>query len=160
MITAVAADTELSQWLASEYIHCSLGVAIPWAWHRKWSVRIDSAVGKPFLSAWKAHLLTLAVRLPAAVVDTNDNRAPAAKKPRIQRGTKRQRSDAPPPPSGSKRARLERLQAAKASLAASSSAPALTVASTTSSSSSSLLAGGEPVGVPSRAGLAMPGAIT
>ena len=118
LITAVAADTELSQWMVSDYIHCTLGIAVPWSWHRKWSVRIDSAVGEPFLSTWKAHLLSLAVRPHSAPVDPDDT-APPAKKQRVQRGTKRKPTDAPPPPSGSKRARLERLQAAIAAVAAS-----------------------------------------
>ena len=166
---AVAADAELSQWLGSKKLFAQLSPGIPAAKYVKWSVKIDSTVGEPFLAAWKAYLLTLVIpaATPPALVDAAaaapEPAAPRTNRPRAQLGSKRKPAgDAKRPPDNSKRTRIERLQAAKAAMAANAFTPV--VPSSSSSSSSSALPssgdGGLPPGVPSRAGLATPGAIT
>ena len=118
LLDAVAADSELSKWVDSKVINFQLTPGVPFNKMRRWSVRIDSAVGEPFLSSWKAHLLTL-VRGPGPVV-TSAGSGPPPKRPRHSpppsQGEKRKRPGPARPPEGSRRARVERLQAAKAAL--------------------------------------------
>ena len=154
LVTAVAADPELVQWLESRTFHIQLCPGLPWNRYLKWAVRIDSAVGEPFLGSWKSYLVGCAVRPPLPLCV--DEMAPPAKKQKVPQGTKRKLDEAPRPPSSTKRARLERLQAAQASGTATSAleSPLLTTSSLLSCREGSLSAG-----VPSRAGTASPGAI-
>ncbi len=62
LLTAVEADPELSQWLETKVMHTQLSLGVPWNSYQKWSVRIDTAVGEPFVSSWKTYLVDLAVR--------------------------------------------------------------------------------------------------
>ena len=166
---AVAADAELSEWLSSKKLFAQLSPGISASKYVKWSVKIDSTVGEPFLGAWKAYLLTLVIPaapptvVPGATAAVPVPAAPRPIRPRAQLGTKRKPDgDAKRPPDNSKRTRIERLQAAKAAMAAEASSSSSVVPSSSSPSSAlpSSGDGGLPPGVPSRAGLATPGAIT
>ena len=151
LLDAMAADSELSQWVDSKVVNFQLTPGVPFNKMRRWSVRIDSAVGEPFLSSWKAHLVFLA-RGPRPTVAAAGP-GPPPKRPRRppppSQGAKRPRS-APVarPPESSRRARVERLQAAKAALS-SSSVPPLPRGE-----------GERPADPPSHAGPALPGVLT
>ena len=126
---AVAADTELSAWLTLQKKVMQLSPGLPAKAYLRWAVQIDPTVGEPFLGAWKAYLLSVARRHRAAEAAPE---LPACKraKPAAPPSRKRPRPEGvPPPPSGSKKARLERLQAAQAAAAAATSSSALPASS-------------------------------
>jgi len=83
LLTAVEADPELSQWLETKVMHTQLSPGVPWNRYQKWSVRIDTAVGEPFVSSWKTYLVDLAVRPPLPLPA---DPGPPAKKQRVPRG--------------------------------------------------------------------------
>ena len=56
LTAAVEADAELKVWLVRKQIHGALSPGLPRSVYLRWSVRIDSTVGEPFLSTWKQHL--------------------------------------------------------------------------------------------------------
>ena len=58
LVAAAAADSALS-WLQSRGAKLPLAPGLPPASFSQWSVHIDPAVGDPFLTSWKAHLLEL-----------------------------------------------------------------------------------------------------
>ena len=66
---------------------------VPWSKYLKWSVRIDSAVGEPFLGTWKTYLLSLALR--PRISSADDVPAPPAKRRRVEhrQGVKRKRDN-------------------------------------------------------------------
>ena len=156
---AVAADTELSSWMTSKCTRIQLSPGLAPTAHQRWAIKIDPAVGEPFLGKWKEHLLSLVQHQQVVTVD---DQGPARKrlKREIQprnRGAKRERDGgAPPPPLTSKKARVERLKAAQAARESVGSP------SVVSSSSSMMVdaGGSQPSEVASRAGTALPGAIT
>ena len=54
-ITAVAADTELYQWLNSKLLYTQLSPGMWASKYAKWSsIKIDPSVDEPFLMSWKA----------------------------------------------------------------------------------------------------------
>ena len=56
---AVGVDNELPRWLTSSRMRMQLSGGLPYMPVLRWSVRIDPAVGEPFLGNWKAHLQKL-----------------------------------------------------------------------------------------------------
>ena len=132
---AVAADDELSTWLTHRQVHMHLSPGLPSTVQLRWGVRIDSAVGEPFLGSWKSHLLGVVSRhqedMVALAVGEDTPRKRLKREVQPRRGVKRAREGgAPPPPLHTKQARVERLKAAQA-------AAVVLVAPTSSSSSSS-----------------------
>jgi hypothetical protein len=126
LMDAVGADSELRVWLKYEWVRFTLTPGLPPQRQLRWGVRIDSAVGEPFLSSWKAHLTFLvSLRQFGNSSVTTASNSPRPKRPRISaapRGTKRPRSSS----AGtlhpqSKQARVERLRAALATTTMSSS---------------------------------------
>ena len=59
LIDAVTADSELRTWLHHRQQWMPLCIGLPHQHHVRWAVEIDSRVGVPFLSSWKAYLLHL-----------------------------------------------------------------------------------------------------
>ena len=58
-ITTVAVDTNFLQWLNFKLLYIQLSPVMRDSKYVKWSVKIDPAVGEPFLSSWKAYLVHL-----------------------------------------------------------------------------------------------------
>ena len=54
---ALAIDPELQKWLHFNVVPFSLAPGMACRVHNRWAVRIDSAVGDPFITRWKPHLL-------------------------------------------------------------------------------------------------------
>ena len=127
--------------------------------HVRWTVRIDSSVGEPFLGIWKAHVLDQircqqdAAHSAARARVSRLPRAPATS----DKGRKRKHEGAPgvwaPPPSQNAAARLERLTKARRLLevAEPGAVPP---------SASSSLAGGQSSSTEQDAGLLPPGVLT
>ena len=121
---AVAADTKLCAWLRQRKIRGVLSPGLRPANYTRWAVQIRPQVGEPFMSSWKAYLASV-VRQQQGLEHTREpsppDAAPSAKrrKPTPAPTRKRARSGAPPP-LHTKKARLERLQAAQAAAAAQS----------------------------------------
>ena len=121
---AVAADAELRAWLQHRKIRGVLSPGLRPATYTRWAVQIRPQVGEPFMSSWKAYLASM-VRKQQGLEHTRDPSPPDAAPPAKRRTPapaptrKRARSGAPPP-LHTKKARLERLQAAQAAAAAQS----------------------------------------
>ena len=163
---AVGVDNELSRWLTSTRMRMQLSGGLPYMSVQRWSVKIDPAVGEPFLGKWKAYLQEL-VRQHQSVASSADPGPPRKRLKRAvqPRPRKREREGgAPAPPLHTKKARIERLQAAQAAASeqSSSSAHVPSMVAEQSSSSVFLSQGGAPVpaGVASHAGHVLPGVIT
>jgi hypothetical protein len=137
---AVAADAELRGWLSHRKIRGVLSPGLRPANYTRWAVRIRPEVGGPFLGSWKAYLASV-VRTQQGLDHSRDPSPPDATrpakrpKPAPAPTRKRPRSGAPPP-SHTKQARLERLQAAQAATAAERAAFGATSSSTPAPSSS------------------------
>ena len=95
---AVAADTELSEWMQSRRMKTTLAPGLPTALLLPWSVTIHDAVGEPFLSSWKVYIASLLAKRTTAPLAALD---PACQSPR----RKRQNRSAEPHRRGVKRAR-------------------------------------------------------
>ena len=53
---AVAVDPELQRWLSWKSMPFSLVSRLTCRVHIRWAVRIEPAVGEPFLGLWKTHV--------------------------------------------------------------------------------------------------------
>ena len=136
---AVGVDNELPRWLTSSRMRMQLSGGLPYMSVLRWSVRIDPAVGEPFLGNWKAHLQEL-VRQHQSVASSAD---PGPPRKRLKRAVQPCR---PAPPLLTKKARIERLHAAQAAAEhSSSSAHVPSVSRAKQFSSSVSPPGGTPV---------------
>ncbi len=173
LVDAVAADSELSAWLTHKRgVQGFLSPGVPRSSYTRWAVRIKPEVGEPFLGPWKAHLASLVQQQPqqqpqpADVGHRRDSSSsesarPAKRAKPAPARTKKRAAPASAPPVHTKKARVERLQAAKAALAAeqaTSGVPPPSAASA-SSSSSTVLGGRDPVS-PSTGPRALPPGLT
>ena len=118
---AVEADNELSTWLERKKLRVSLTPGLPAQLMWRWGVAIDTAVGEPFLSSWKAYLASLVrhrqdVDVSALAPSGGRRRARLRRQPQpcpggSGVGAKRARSSRPHH-DPSKRACVDRLRAA------------------------------------------------
>ena len=115
--------------------------------HIRWSVAIDSAVGEPFLSSWKAHLTSLIVQRNAIVVAKTTSSSSGAQRRKRQkretqnrRGVKRPRDDSAHHHAGdtSRTAQIAKLKALRMAAAGSSDSSGVVQSPSLSTSSSTL----------------------
>jgi len=145
---AVAADEELRLWLESKRASMVLTPGLLSSGHIRWSVAIDSAVGEPFLSSWKAHLTSLIVQRNAIVAakTTSSSSSGVQRRKRQKReaqhrrGVKRPRDDSAHHHAGdtSRKAQIAKLQALRMAAAGSSDSSGVAPSSSLSTSSSTL----------------------
>ena len=146
LIDAVTADSELRTWLHHRQQWMPLCIGLPHQHHVRWAVEIDSRVGVPFLSSWKAYLLHLVSKQQAgapAVVSLAALGTALTGSPVLKRATRVASSSSAPrrlkrprslsggqPHPQSKQARVARLAAALASVSSSESNPFTSTSST------------------------------
>ena len=146
LIDAVTADSELRTWLHHRQQWMPLCIGLPHQHHVRWAVEIDSRVGVPFLSSWKAYLLHLVSKQQAgapAVVSLAALGTALTGSPVLKRATRVASSSSAPrrlkrprslsggqPHPQSKQARVARLAAALASVSSSESNPSTSTSST------------------------------
>ena len=144
---AIAADEELRLWLESKRASMVLTPGLLSSDHIPWSVAIDSAVGEPFLSSWKAHLTSLIVQRNALVAAKTTSSSSGVQRRKRQkheaqhrRGVKRSREDNVHHHAGdtSRKAQIAKLQALRMAAAGSSDSSGVVPSSSLSTSSSPL----------------------
>ena len=153
---AVAADAELSAWMHSKtQVRCVLSPGLKPSCYTRWAVRIKPEVGEPFLGSWKAYLASVVQQQQQGLLGRVHGRGSSpsstesrrsAKRPKPAPARTRKRAASASAPLHTKKARLERLLAAKATQAAKQAAPWVAPSSASASSaSSSVLGGRDPV---------------